>query len=224
MGGEGKQEYISGSTEETRALGQRWARSAFPGQIICLDGDLGAGKTVFAQGFAEGLGIRSHVTSPTFTILQIYRGGRIPLYHFDVYRIEETEEMEAIGYEEFFYGDGVCLVEWSENIQELIPSYADRIRINRITGKEDTGRLITWISGDRKADKPNLDRDMGRPDLGGDMDKPDHDGDMSRSGFDGDMGKPNLDGDISRPDCKGDTNRSDFQGDESKSDLKGDIK
>ena len=147
MSGVIKGSCISESFEETRALGRRWSESATPGQIICLDGDLGAGKTVFAQGFAEGLGVRSPVTSPTFTILQIYRGGRIPLYHFDVYRIEESEEMEAIGYEEFFFGDGVCLVEWSDNIQELIPDEAVRVRINRVPGKEDSCRAITWTQG-----------------------------------------------------------------------------
>jgi tRNA threonylcarbamoyladenosine biosynthesis protein TsaE len=150
MSGNSERIFISKSSEETRAMGARWARSAFPGQIICLDGDLGAGKTVFAQGFAEGLGIKAAVTSPTFTILQIYRGGRIPLYHFDVYRIEEPEEMEAIGYEEYFFGDGICLVEWSENIEELIPPEADRIRINRVPGEEDSGRAITWTKGSKQ--------------------------------------------------------------------------
>ena len=137
------QTMITNGADETRSLGREWAERAVPGLIICLDGDLGAGKTVFAQGFAEGLGIISPVTSPTFTIMQVYRSGRLPLYHFDVYRIEEPEEMEAIGYEEYFFGDGVCLVEWSENIAELIPEDAVRIRIERVPGREESARKIT---------------------------------------------------------------------------------
>lgn len=144
MTGVEKNSMISSNFEETKALGRRFAASARPGQIICLDGDLGAGKTVFAQGFAEGLGVTAPVTSPTFTILQIYPAGRLPLYHFDVYRIEEPEEMEAIGYEEFFFGDGVCLVEWSDNIEELIPPEAVRVRINRLPGREEDSRIISW--------------------------------------------------------------------------------
>ena len=140
-------EFISNSEKETENIGAAFAKDLKGGSVVAMYGDLGAGKTVFAQGFAEGLGVRSPVTSPTFTILQIYRGGRIPLYHFDVYRIEESEEMEAIGYEEFFFGDGVCLVEWSDNIQELIPDEAVRVRINRVPGKEDSCRAITWTQG-----------------------------------------------------------------------------
>ena len=136
---------ISESYEETRELGKSFGERAVPGQIICLDGDLGAGKTVFAQGFAKGLGVETPVTSPTFTILQVYKTGRIPMYHFDVYRIEEPEEMEAIGYEEFFYGDGVCLVEWADNIDELIPPEAIRVRISRIKGREEDSRLIELL-------------------------------------------------------------------------------
>ena len=115
------QRTITHSAEETRALAKEMAAGAVPGQIICLDGDLGAGKTVFAQGFAEGLGFSGYVSSPTFTILQVYEGGRLPLYHFDVYRIGDPEEMDEIGWEEYFFGEGVCLIEWSQLIEELIP-------------------------------------------------------------------------------------------------------
>ena len=128
---------------ETFALGKLLGQIAKPGQIYCLDGDLGTGKTVFAQGFAEGLGIRGPVNSPTFTILQIYEDGRLPLYHFDVYRIADPEEMEEIGYEDCFYGDGVCLVEWSERITELIPEEAISVRIEKNTSKGFDYRQIT---------------------------------------------------------------------------------
>ena len=110
--------------EETYQFGKELGEKATPGQVYCLDGDLGTGKTVFAQGFAAGLGIDGPVNSPTFTILQVYENGRLPLYHFDVYRIADPEEMDEIGYEDCFYGEGVCLVEWSELIEELIPEDA----------------------------------------------------------------------------------------------------
>ena len=119
------------SEEETFAIGSMLGREAEAGQIYCLDGDLGAGKTVFARGFADGLGIHEPVTSPTFTIIKEYRGGKLPLFHFDVYRIGDPGEMEAIGYEEYFFGDGVCLVEWSELISELIPDDAIRVIIRK---------------------------------------------------------------------------------------------
>ena len=113
--------------ELARALGKR----AQKGQIYCLDGDLGAGKTIFAQGFAAGLGIPEPVNSPTFTILQQYEGGRLPLYHFDVYRISDVSEMEEIGYEDCFYGDGVCLMEWSQLVPEILPDPVIRVRIEK---------------------------------------------------------------------------------------------
>ena len=117
------------SSEETYALGESLGREAEPGQIYTLIGDLGTGKTVFTQGFAKGLGITDYVNSPTFTILQVYEDGRLPLYHFDVYRIEEPEEMEEIGYGDYFYGDGVTLIEWADIIGELIPEDAVRVEI-----------------------------------------------------------------------------------------------
>lgn len=109
------------SPEETFALGEKLGREAKPGQIYTLNGDLDTGKTVFTQGFASGLGITEPVNSPTFTILQVYEEGRMPFYHFDVYRIGDVEEMDEIGYEDCFYGEGVCLIEWAELIEEILP-------------------------------------------------------------------------------------------------------
>lgn len=123
------------SSEETFELGRRLGSKAVPGDIYTLTGDLGTGKTVFAQGFADGLGVREYVNSPTFTILQVYEDGLMPLYHFDVYRIEEPEEMEEIGYEDYFFGDGVTLIEWAELIEELIPEKAHRIVITKDLNK-----------------------------------------------------------------------------------------
>ena len=105
--------------------------AALPGQVICLNGDLGVGKTVFTQGFAEGLGIREPVNSPTFTIVQQYDEGRLPLYHFDVYRIGDISEMDEIGYEDCFYGTGVCLIEWSGLIREILPEHVTRVTIEK---------------------------------------------------------------------------------------------
>ena len=119
------------SEKETRELGEKLGRLAVPGSIYTLTGDLGTGKTVFTQGFAAGLGIKEPVNSPTFTILQVYDEGRLPLYHFDVYRIGDVEEMDEIGYEEYFYGEGVCLIEWSALIAEILPPEAVHIRIDR---------------------------------------------------------------------------------------------
>ena len=117
--------------EETFRLGERLGKAAQPGQVYCLQGDLGVGKTVFSQGFAKGLGIDEVVASPTFTILQSYEGGRLPLHHFDVYRICDVEEMEEIGYEDHFYGDGVSLVEWPTLVREILPEDAVWITIEK---------------------------------------------------------------------------------------------
>lgn len=119
------------NAKETFQLGKKIGKKALPGQIYTLNGDLGVGKTVFTQGVASGLEIGEPVNSPTFTILQEYEGGRLPFYHFDVYRIEDIEEMEEIGYDDYFFGNGVCLIEWAELIQELIPEQAIRIRIEK---------------------------------------------------------------------------------------------
>ena len=123
--------YESNTPQETFELGKRLAEAAKPGQVYCLDGDLGVGKTVFTQGFARGLGITGPVNSPTFTIVQQYEEGRLPLYHFDVYRIGDISEMDEIGYEDCFYGSGVSLIEWSELIEELLPERAVHVTIEK---------------------------------------------------------------------------------------------
>ena len=119
------------SAKETFEAGYRLAQSVHPGQIYCLNGDLGVGKTVFTQGFAKGLGIEEPINSPTFTIVQQYDSGRIPLYHFDVYRIGDISEMDEIGYEDCFYGEGVCLIEWSQLILEILPDKVVHICIEK---------------------------------------------------------------------------------------------
>lgn len=119
------------SPEDTLAAGRRMAAVLEPGTVVCLSGELGAGKTVFAQGLARGLGIEDPVCSPTFTLIQEYREGRIPLYHFDVYRIDGPWDMDELGYEEYFYGDGVCLVEWGNLIEELLPEGTVFVTIER---------------------------------------------------------------------------------------------
>ena len=123
--------YETMSPKETFELGKKIGLEAKAGEIICLDGDLGVGKTVFTQGFAKGLGIDEAVNSPTFTIIQEYDEGRLPLYHFDVYRIGDPEEMYEIGYEDYFYGQGVCLIEWEKLIEELIPDEAKIVLIEK---------------------------------------------------------------------------------------------
>jgi tRNA threonylcarbamoyladenosine biosynthesis protein TsaE len=123
------------SAEETYLFGKKIGRGASPGQVYTLVGDLGVGKTVFTQGVAAGLGIEEPVNSPTFTILQIYEEGRLPFYHFDVYRIGDVEEMDEIGYEDCFYGDGVCLIEWANLIEEILPEHYTQITIEKDLSK-----------------------------------------------------------------------------------------
>lgn len=130
------------SPEETFDLGRRMGADAKPGQIYTLNGDLGAGKTIFTKGMAAGLGIEEPVSSPTFTIVQEYSGGRLPLYHFDVYRIGEPEEMEEIGYDDYFFGEGVCLIEWAELIRELLPERVVSVSIEKDLEKGFDYRLI----------------------------------------------------------------------------------
>ncbi len=131
------------SAEETFALGEKIGREAAAGDVITLIGDLGVGKTVFTQGVASGLGITEPISSPTFTIVQIYEDGRIPFYHFDVYRIGDVEEMDEIGYEDYFFGEGLCIVEWADLIAELIPADAKRIVIEKDPARGFDYRKIT---------------------------------------------------------------------------------
>ena len=126
-----KKIYETYSAEETFQLGKEFGQKAILGQIYTLKGDLGTGKTVFTQGFAAGLSIKEPVNSPTFTILQEYEEGRLPFYHIDVYRIGDVEEMEEIGYEDYFYSDGVCIIEWANLIEEIIPSDAISVTIEK---------------------------------------------------------------------------------------------
>ncbi|MCI5700447.1 MAG: tRNA (adenosine(37)-N6)-threonylcarbamoyltransferase complex ATPase subunit type 1 TsaE [Lachnospiraceae bacterium] len=119
------------SAEETFELGRKIGQQARPGQIYTLVGDLGVGKTVFTQGVASGLDIREPISSPTFTIIQIYEEGRMPFYHFDVYRIGDIEEMEEIGYDDYFFGEGICLIEWANLIEEILPDHIIAVTIEK---------------------------------------------------------------------------------------------
>lgn len=136
--------------KETFALGRRLGEKAAAGQIYTLSGDLGVGKTVFTKGFAKGLQVEEAVSSPTFTIVQVYDGGRLPFYHFDVYRIGELEEMDEIGYEDYFYGAGVCLIEWADLIRELLPEDAVWVKIEKDLEKGFDYRKITITGQERK--------------------------------------------------------------------------
>ena len=119
------------SPEETFELGKKIGEAAKPGQVYTLNGDLGVGKTVFTQGVAAGLGITEPVSSPTFTIVQVYEEGRLPFYHFDVYRIGDIEEMEEIGYDDYFFGEGICLIEWAVLIRDILPEKRIEITIEK---------------------------------------------------------------------------------------------
>ena len=129
--------------EDTAALGERIGQMAKPGEVYTLIGDLGVGKTVFTQGLAKGLGIMEPVNSPTFTIVQVYEEGRLPFYHFDVYRIGDVEEMDEIGYEDYIYGQGVCLIEWANLIEEILPERYIRVTIEKDLEKGFDYRRIT---------------------------------------------------------------------------------
>ncbi|MBQ9140825.1 MAG: tRNA (adenosine(37)-N6)-threonylcarbamoyltransferase complex ATPase subunit type 1 TsaE [Lachnospiraceae bacterium] len=126
-----RQVWESFRPEDTFEIGRKIAESAKPGEVYTLIGDLGVGKTVFTQGVAAGLGITEPVNSPTFTIVQIYEEGRMPFYHFDVYRIGDVEEMEEIGYQDCFYGEGICLIEWANLIEEILPPHYKQITIEK---------------------------------------------------------------------------------------------
>lgn len=131
------------SAEETFAFGKKIGESAAPGDVYTLIGDLGVGKTVFTQGVAKGLGIDGPVNSPTFTIVQVYDEGRIPFYHFDVYRIADVDEMDEIGYEDYFYGEGLCLIEWANLIEDILPDTFHEIIIEKDLSKGLDYRRIT---------------------------------------------------------------------------------
>lgn len=135
--------FESFSPEDTCEFGEQIGKSATPGQLFTLIGDLGVGKTVFTQGVAKGLQIEEPICSPTFTIVQVYEEGRLPFYHFDVYRIGDVEEMDEIGYEDYFYGDGVTFVEWANLIEEILPETYTRITIEKDLEKGFDYRRIT---------------------------------------------------------------------------------
>ena len=137
----------SNSEKETFAVAEEIARQASPGDIYLLEGDLGVGKTVFAKGFALGLGITEPITSPTFTIIQEYEQGRLPFYHFDVYRIADEEEMFELGYESYFFGQGVCLIEWASLIQGLLPAECRTIRIEKDLDRGFDYRRVELVDG-----------------------------------------------------------------------------
>lgn len=125
------------SKEETEALGMELAQELGPGSVVALFGDLGAGKTTFTKAIAKGLGISDLITSPTFTIIHEYESGRLPLYHFDVYRLGDEEELYELGYEEYFYGSGVTVVEWADRVEACLPEDAIRINISYGDGEDE---------------------------------------------------------------------------------------
>lgn len=137
-----RMEYNSNCPEDTAEIAMELGKKAKPGDVVCLYGDLGVGKTLFSQGFAKGLGIVEYVNSPTFTIVQQYDDGRIPLCHFDVYRIENPEEMEEVGFMDMIYGDGVCLVEWANLIEDILPEHYTKVRIEKDLKKDVSYRRI----------------------------------------------------------------------------------
>ena len=140
--------YETFSAEETHALGKKIGTEAKAGAVYTLVGDLGVGKTVFTQGIADGLEIEEPICSPTFTIVQVYEEGRLPFYHFDVYRIGDIEEMDEIGYEDYFFGDGVCMIEWANLIEEILPEKRWDITIEKDLEKGFDYRKITIIRRD----------------------------------------------------------------------------
>ena len=138
-------EFETFSPEETLELGRKFGREAQPGEVYTLVGDLGVGKTVFTQGIAQGLGIEETFCSPTFTIVQVYEEGRMPFYHFDVYRIGDIEEMDEIGYEDYFYGEGLTMIEWANLIEEILPDHYREITIEKDLEKGFDYRKITIL-------------------------------------------------------------------------------
>jgi len=128
-------ETVSG--KQTRAFGTYLADFMAAGDFVALEGDMGAGKTCLTQGLAEGLGYGGQVTSPTFMLLHLYEGGRLSLYHFDAYRLASPSELEGLGYEEYFYGDAVCVMEWSELVEAYLPERRICVKLEKVTGTSD---------------------------------------------------------------------------------------
>ena len=143
------QEFLSNNESKTKEFAKKLASRLVQGSFLAVYGDLGVGKTAFVQGLAEGLGVRESIISPTYTILRVYESGRLPLYHFDVYRVADPEEMDYIGCDEYFFGSGVCLIEWGELISEIIPENAVWIKIEKNLDKGIDYRKIT-VEGARK--------------------------------------------------------------------------
>ncbi|MEQ8198078.1 MAG: tRNA (adenosine(37)-N6)-threonylcarbamoyltransferase complex ATPase subunit type 1 TsaE [Clostridiaceae bacterium] len=135
-------EYIVDSVEKTSELGKKLGASARPGDIFCLTGDLGTGKTHFSKGFAEGLGVTETITSPTFTIVNEYHSGKIPLFHFDVYRVSDPDEIMAIGFDEYIFGNGVTLIEWANYIEDILPEEFVHINISKLPEAGETYRKV----------------------------------------------------------------------------------
>ena len=135
--------FETNKAQETFALGAALGKQAKAGQIYTLEGDLGVGKTVFSQGFGEGLLVTELINSPTFTIVSVYDSGRLPFYHFDVYRIGDVLEMDEIGYEDYFFGEGVCLIEWADLVREILPPQVINIAIEKDLEKGFDYRKIT---------------------------------------------------------------------------------
>ena len=136
------------SEEQLKEYGTEFAEKLKRGDVIALIGDLGAGKTTLSKAIAKGLGIEEHITSPTFTLINEYYSGRLPLYHFDVYRIDDISEMDELGYEEYFFGDGVCIVEWADKVEEIIPEDAIKINIKHI--EDQNVRMIERLDEQTK--------------------------------------------------------------------------
>lgn len=141
--------YVTGSVEETQGLAASLGQLVQAGDVMCLSGDLGAGKTTFTQGLARGIGITDPVSSPTFTIIKEYDEGRIPLYHMDIYRLGENAVLEDLGYDDYFYGSGVSVVEWAEWLEELLPE--DRIHL-KIKNLADGGRELQFAGTGPRSD------------------------------------------------------------------------
>lgn len=140
--------FESNSEEDTFEYARRLAEKSQKGDVFALIGDLGVGKTAFTKGFAEGLNVTEPIVSPTFTFVQVYDEGRMPLYHFDVYRIGDISEMDEIGYEDYFYGDGVSVMEWADLVEELLPENTVYVEIKKDLPKGVDYRLITVTKKD----------------------------------------------------------------------------